>query len=92
MGKHDRWECLVDPIGIIETLGIPVAVALGLGYALMYLIKFITKDVTADMKNLYQIVVKLIDTNREAKDEVKKTMTAVQVIKDIVIKLFKKEK
>ena len=66
--------------------------ALGLGYALMYLIKFITKDVTADIKNLYNITVKLIDSNREAKDEVKKTMTAVSVIKDIIIKLFKKEK
>ena len=79
----------MDVIGIIETLGIPVAVALGLGYALMYLIKFITKDVTADIKNLYNITVKLIDSNREAKDEVKKTMTAVSVIKDIIIKLFK---
>ena len=82
----------MDIIGIIETLGIPVAVALGLGYARMYLIKFITKDVTADIKNLYNITVKLIDSNREAKDEVKKTMTAVSVIKDIIIKLFKKEK
>ena len=82
----------MDIFGIIETLGIPVAVALGLGYALMYLIKFITKDVTADIKNLYNITVKLIGSNREAKDEVKKTMTAVSVIKDIIIKLFKKEK
>jgi len=81
----------MDVIGIIETLGIPVAVALGLGYALMYLIKFITKDVTADMKNLYDITVKLIDSNRQAKDEVKKTMTAVQTIKNIVIQLFKGE-
>ena len=79
----------MDIIGIIETLGIPVAVALGLGYALMYLIKFITRDVKADIKNLYDITVKLIDSNRQSKDETKKTMTAVNVIKDIVIKLFK---
>ena len=79
----------MDIIGIIETLGIPVAVAIGLGYALMYLIKFITKDVKADIKNLYEITVKLIDSNRQSKDETKKTMTAVNVIKDIVIKLFK---
>ena len=79
----------MDIIGIIETLGIPVAVAIGLGYALMYLIKFITKDVKADIKNLYDITVKLIDSNRQAKDETKKTMTAVNVIKDIIIKLFK---
>jgi ATP-dependent protease HslVU (ClpYQ) ATPase subunit len=82
----------MDIIGIIETLGIPVAVALGLGYALMYLIKFITKDVSSDIRNLYDITVKLIDSNRQAKDEVKKTLTAVQVIKDIVLKLFKRER
>jgi hypothetical protein len=79
----------LDIFAIIETLGIPVAVAIGLGYALMYLIKFITKDVKADIKNLYDITVKLIDSNRQSKDETKKTMTAVNVIKDIVIKLFK---
>ena len=79
----------MDIFVIIETLGIPVAVAIGLGYALMYLIKFITKEVKADIKNLYEITVKLIDSNRQSKDETKKTMTAVNVIKDIVIKLFK---
>ena len=79
----------MDIIGIIETVGIPVAVALGLGYAVMYLIKFITRDVKLDIKNLYDITVKLIDSNRQSKDETKKTMTAVNVIKDIVIKLFK---
>ena len=82
----------MDFIGIIETVGIPVAVAIGLGYALMYLIQFLTKDVTANLKNLYDIVVKLIDSNRESKDEIKKTMTGVNVIKDIIVKLFKKEK
>ena len=80
----------MDIFAIIETLGIPVAVAIGLGYALMYLIKFLTRDVKADIKNLYDITVKLIDSNRKSKDETKKTMTAVNVIKDIVIKLFKK--
>ena len=80
----------MDVFAVIETLGIPVAVAIGLGYALMYLIKFLTKDVKSDIKNLYEITVKLIDSNRKSKDETKKTMTAVNVIKDIVIKLFKK--
>ena len=80
----------MDIIGIIETIGIPVSVALGLGYALMYLIKFLTRDVQEDIKSLHDITVKLIDSNREAKDQVKKTMTAVSVIEDIIIKLFKK--
>ena len=79
----------MDIIGIIETIGIPVSVALGLGYALMYLIRFLTRDVQEDIKNLHDITIKLIDSNRESKDETKKTMTAVNVIKDIIIKLFK---
>ena len=77
-------------LNVIETLGVPVAVSVGLGYALMYLIRFLTKDVQEDIKELHNITVKLIDSNREAKDEVKKTMTAINVIKDIVLKLFKK--
>jgi len=82
----------MDILGIIETLGVPIAVSLGLAYVLMYLIKFLTKDVKSDIKNLYDITVKLIDSNRQSKDESKKTLTAVQVIKDIVIKLFKGDK
>ena len=78
----------MDIFQVIETLGVPIAVSVGLGYALMYLIKFITKDVKADIKNLYEITVKLIDSSRKAKDETKKTMTAVNTIKDIFIKLF----
>jgi len=79
----------MDIFNIIETLGVPIAVSVGLAYALMYLIKFITREVKVDIKNLYDITVKLIDSNRESKDETKKTMTAVNVIKDIVLKLFK---
>ena len=82
----------MDIVGIIETIGIPVSVALGLGYALMYLIKFITKEIKADIKNLYEITVKLIDSNRQSKDETKKMYTAMNVIKDILIKFFRNGK
>ena len=78
----------MDILQVIETLGVPIAVSVGLGYALMYLIKFITKDIKADIKNLYDITFKIIDSNRESKDETKKTMTAVNTIKDIMIKWF----
>ena len=80
----------MDIFGIVETLGVPIGVSVGLGYALMYLIRFVTKDVSGDLRRLYNIIVKLIDSNREAKDETKKTMTAVNTIKDVVLKLFKK--
>ena len=80
----------MDVFKIIETLGVPIAVSVGLGYALMYLIRFVTKDISGDVKRLYDIIVKLIDSNREAKDETKKTMTAVNAIKDVMLKLFKR--
>ena len=79
----------MDILQVIETLGVPIAVSVGLGYALMYLIRFITKDIKSDIKNLYDITVKLIDSNRISKDESKKTMTAVNTIKDIMIKIFR---
>jgi hypothetical protein len=79
----------MEILNVIETLGVPVAVSVGLGYALMYLIRFLTRDVQEDIRNLHDITVKLIDSNREAKDETKKTLTAMNIIKDIMLKLFK---
>ena len=78
----------MDVLQIVETLGVPIAVSVGLAYALMYLIKFVTKEVKADIKSLYDITVKLIDSNRIAKDDSKKTLTAMNTVKDIFIKLF----
>ena len=82
----------MDILQVIETLGVPIAVAIGLGYALMYLIKFITKEIKADIKNLYEITVKLIDSNRQSKDESRRMFTAMNVIKDILIKFFRNGK
>ena len=78
----------MDIFQVIETLGVPIAVSVGLGYALMYLIRFITKDIKADIKNLYDITVKLIDKSNQAKDESKKTLTAVSTMKDMFIKIL----
>ena len=44
------------------------------------------------IKNLYEITVKLIDSNRQSKDETKKMYTAMNVIKDILIKFFRNGK
>ena len=78
----------MDVLQIIETLGVPIAVSVGLGYALMYLIRFITKDIKSDIRNLYDITVKLIDSNKDTRDDAKKTMTSVNTIKDLFIKIF----
>tara|TARA_Y100000310_G_scaffold334196_1_gene413353 strand:+ start:145 stop:429 length:285 start_codon:yes stop_codon:yes gene_type:complete len=59
----------MDVINIIETLGIPVAVALVLGYGCLYLIKFITgrlmQRLDEQFNRLENIVIKLIDSNNK---------------------------
>ena len=57
----------MDIINIVETLGIPVAVAFVLGYGCLYLMKFITgklmQRLDEQFGRLENIVIKLIDSN-----------------------------
>ena len=72
----DNW---IQDLGVVGVLSV----------ALIFILKYLTQTLSWEVKNLHEIIVKLIDSNRQSKDETKKTMTAVNVIKDIVIKLFK---
>ena len=66
----------MDLINIIETLGIPVAVAFVLGYACLYLMKFITgkliQRIDEQHGRIEAIVIKLIDSNNKEKQEATK--------------------
>ena len=66
----------MDLINIIETIGIPISVALGLGYALMYLMKFITgkliQRIDEQHGRIEAIVIKLLDSNNKEKQEATK--------------------
>ena len=66
----------MDVINIIETLGIPVAVAFVLGYGCLYLMKFITGKLIQRIDEQYgrleAIVIKLIDSNNKEKQEATK--------------------
>jgi len=61
----------MDVIQVIETLGIPVAVACVLGYGCLYLMKFITgkliQRLDEQFERLEAIVIKLIDSNNKEK-------------------------
>ena len=56
----------MDIINIVETLGIPVAVAFVLGYGCLYLMKFITgklmQRLDEQFGRLENIVIKFIDS------------------------------
>tara|TARA_Y100000310_G_scaffold340766_1_gene437682 strand:+ start:2325 stop:2606 length:282 start_codon:yes stop_codon:yes gene_type:complete len=71
----------MDIINIIETLGIPVAVALVLGYGCIYLMKFITgkllERLDEQFKRLENIMIKLIDSNNKERQSTLKHSTEI---------------
>ena len=85
---------------IIETLGLPVAVASVLGYACLFLMKFITGKLTDDLTQkhdrLEKMQVGLIDSNNRFKEAIIKNNTEVTTqlvtLIDIVTKLLQERK
>jgi len=69
----------MDIAQTIESLGIPIAVAIVLGYASLYLMKFITgkliQRLDEQFGRLESIVIKLIDSNNKEKQEAVKSYT-----------------
>ena len=90
----------MDLVQIIETLGIPVAVASVLGYACLFLMKFITGKLTDDLTQkhdrLEKMQVGLIDSNNRFKEAIIKNNTEVTTqlvtLIDIVTKLLQERK
>ena len=90
----------MDIVQIIETLGIPVAVAFVLGYACLFLMKFITGKLTDDLTQkhdrLEKMQVGLIDSNNRFKEAIIKNNTEVTTqlvtLIDIVTKLLQERK
>ena len=84
----------MDVIQLIETLGIPVAVACVLGYACLYLMKFITghlmQQLNQQFERLENIVIKLIDSNNKERQATLKHSTEQSAQFDTLITVFKK--
>ena len=90
----------MDVINIIETLGIPVAVAFVLGYGCLFLMKFITGKLTDDLTQkhdrLEKMQIGLIDSNNKFRQAIIKNNTEVTTqlvtLIDIVTKLLQERK
>jgi len=76
--------------GFIESVGVPVATALGLGGALWWLIKYVLGSIVekiseaqsqteADIKELRQIVISLIDKNQLLSNDLIRLDTMLRV-------------
>ena len=85
----------MDVVQLIETLGIPVAVACVLGYGCLYLMKFITgrlmdrldeqfkelKDITVTLINVQkEFTNKLIETNTETNTYLKSQLDVFKML------------
>ena len=90
----------MDIINIIETLGIPVAVAFVLGYGCLFLMKFITgklsDDLTQKHDRLEKMQIGLIDSNNKFRQAIIKNNTEVTTqlvtLIDIETKLLQERK
>ena len=71
----------MDIVNLIESLGIPVAVAFSLGYAAYYLMTFITGKLVERLDEqfgrLESIIIKLIDSNNKERQETLKHSTEI---------------
>ena len=90
----------MDLINIIETLGIPVAVAFVLGYGCLFLMKFITGKLTDDLtqkhERLEKMQIGLIESNNKFTQAIVKNNAEVHTqlvtLIDIVTKLLQERK
>ena len=83
----------MDIVQIIETLGIPVAVAFVLGYTCLYLIKFITgklmERLDEQFKRLEDIMVTLINVQKEFTNKLIETNTETNTYLKSQLDVFK---
>ena len=83
----------MDLINIIETLGIPVAVAMAFGFFIwkqnQYIQKDLTKDIHEKFGRLEGIIVKLIDQQKKMQIEQRGIVKTYQTLIDIITRLFK---
>lgn len=55
----------LDYIGIIETIGIPMVAAIGMGYLVWLVVKFLMADIHKKLDVQHQMIVALIDRIRQ---------------------------
>ena len=84
----------MDIMAIIETFGVPVAVAIAFGYFIWKQNKYIqddlTKDINQQFTRLEGIVIQLINQQKKLQLEVKKMSASYDALVKIVTNLLKK--
>ena len=83
----------MDILNILETFGIPIAVAISFGFFIWKQNKYIQDDLSSDMKNkhdrLEAILIKLIDQQKLIQLGQKGLERSYKSLVDIITKLYK---
>lgn len=86
----------MDVLAIVETFGIPVAVAMAFGFFIWKQNKYIqddlTKDINQQFTRLEGIIIQLINQQKKLQLEVKKMSSSYEALVKIVTNLIKKDK
>jgi|TARA_Y100000361_G_C11048088_1_gene283638 starvation-inducible outer membrane lipoprotein len=84
----------MDIMAIIETFGVPVAVAIAFGYFIWKQNKYIqddlTKDINQQFTRLEGIIIQLINQQKKLQLEVKRMSASYDALVKIVTNLLKK--
>jgi len=84
----------MDILEIVETFGVPVAVAVAFGYFIWKQNKYIqddlTKDINQQFTRLEGIIIQLINQQKKLQLEVKKMSSSYDALVKIVTNLLKK--
>jgi hypothetical protein len=78
-----------DTANLIQTLGFPVCAAVGCGYFGWKIVFFVLRDLSQEVKNLYEIIVKLIDKLNGHDKETNKLAREIAQLRSEVGSLYK---
>ena len=85
----------MDIMAIIETFGVPVAVAIAFGYFIWKQNKYIQDDLTKDLNQQFQrlegIIIQLINQQKKMQLEVKGMKSSYDALVKIVTNLLNKK-
>ena len=86
----------MDLFAVVEKFGIPVAVAMAIGFFIWRQNQFIQnelmEELDQDFKRLEMIIIKLIDQQKKMQIEQRGILRSYQSLVEIVTNLIKKEK
>ena len=78
-----------DTVNLIQTLGFPVCAAVGAAWFGWKIVFYVLKDLSLEVKNVYEIVVKLIDRLNSHDRETNKLAKEIAMLRVEVASLYK---